>query len=243
MRQAAVAPTEGSRGVLGTARTCVNRLPSQNDPWIARLTAEGLERDRAIAELSRLLVRGLAKSLSYRYGGGVAVEDVVQDAMLRILASLDQFAGRSRFTTWAMTIATRIGISELRRKHYRDVPLESAPLGGGLRIDVPTTGGGAAGEDLDRQRVLEVLRRLIETALTERQREATQGVLEGLSVEEIARRTGSIGTRSINWSMTHGCGCGMAWSHPGFRRATSKPFSPEKRSGDVPVRRTDFRPR
>lgn len=179
----------------------MKRLPSQTDPWIARLTADGSERDRAIAELSRLLVRGLAKSLSHRYGGGVAVEDVVQEAMLRILASLDQFAGRSRFTTWAMTIATRIGISELRRKHYRDVPLESAPQGGGLRIDVPMAGGGAAGEDLDRHRVLEVLRRLIETALTERQREATQGVLEGLPVEEIARRTGS--NRNAVYKLVH----------------------------------------
>ena len=64
-----------------------------------------------------------------RYGTGLQAEDVVQDALLKILNSLDQFEGRSRFTTWAMTIAMRVGLSELRRKHYADVSLDSMKSG------------------------------------------------------------------------------------------------------------------
>ena len=46
------------------------------DPWVTRLTVEQAVRDAAIAELRALLVRGLTKSLSIRYGGGIQVEDV-----------------------------------------------------------------------------------------------------------------------------------------------------------------------
>jgi len=173
---------------------------SHRDDWTARLTAGGPERNHAIAELTRLLIRGLTKSLSHRYGGGLQVEDVAQEAILKILASLDQFAGRSRFTTWAMTIATRIGISELRRKHYRSVSLDST-MEGNLRIEIPPTGKESPGGNLDRHSLLETLKVLIDTVLTEKQREATQGVLKGLPIEEIARRTGS--NRNAVYKLVH----------------------------------------
>lgn len=173
---------------------------SYTDDWTDRLKAGGPARDHALAELTRLLTRGLAKSLSQRYGGGVPVEDVVQEAILRILASLDQFAGRSRFTTWAMTIATRVGIDELRRKHYRAVSLDSM-TGAHLRVAIPADGDELADGTLDRRRMLETLRMLIDTVLTEKQREATQGLLDGLPVEEIARRTGS--NRNAVYKLVH----------------------------------------
>jgi len=178
----------------------VDPEPSFTEDWTDRLKSGGPERDRALAELTRLLTRGLAKSLAHRYGGGVPVEDVVQEAILRILASLDQFAGRSRFTTWAMTIATRVGIDELRRKHYRAVSLDSM-TGENLHIAIVADGDGFADEGLDRRRMLDTLRTLIDTVLTEKQREATQGLLDGLPVEEIARRTGS--NRNAVYKLVH----------------------------------------
>ena len=96
-----------------------------DDPWITRLKGEPAVRDAALSELSEFLLRGLSKSMSVRYGGGYLPEDVVQDALVKIMDSLDQFEGRSRFTTWAMTVATRIGISEMRRKHYQDVSINA----------------------------------------------------------------------------------------------------------------------
>ena len=85
-----------------------------DDRWIERLSATGAQREEAIAELRQMLVRGLRASLNHRYGGAMQAEDVVQEAIIKILRSLEQFEGRSRFTTWAMTVATRVGISSLR---------------------------------------------------------------------------------------------------------------------------------
>ncbi len=174
---------------------------SDIDDWTNRLRAGGPERDRAIADLTRLLIRGLTKSLSHRYGGGLQVEDVAQEAVLRILASLDQFAARSRFTTWAMTIATRIGISELRRSYYRSVSLDLSTREGPLEMEIPVTSAGPPDGDSDRLRMLETLKGLIDTVLTEKQRVATQGLLDGLPIEEIARRMGS--NRNAVYKLVH----------------------------------------
>lgn len=179
----------------------MNPESSATDDWTIRLTADGPERDRAISDLTGLLIRGLTKSLSHRYGGGLQVEDVAQEAIIRILASLDQFAGRSRFTTWAMTIATRIGISELRRKHYRSVSLDLATSEAQLELEVPAIGQARPGEDSDRLRMLETLKGLIDTVLTKKQRLVMQGVLDGLPIEEIARRMES--NRNAVYKLVH----------------------------------------
>lgn len=174
---------------------------STNDDWVERLTGAEPERQQAIVELHALLVRGLHKSLATKYGAGLQAEDVVQEALMKILASLDKFEGRSRFTTWAMTIATRVGISELRRKHFRDVSLDSMPTGDNLLSAVLQSDETDASDQIDRMRVLEVLKTLIESRLTVKQREALQGSLDGLPVEEIARRTGS--NRNAVYKLIH----------------------------------------
>ena len=88
--------------------------------------------DRGIEACSR--GGGLRKVLG-RHGGEAFAEDVAQEALLRILDSPQSFAGRSRFTTWAMAIAVRVGISELRRKRFQDVSLEQVTGGENLSVD------------------------------------------------------------------------------------------------------------
>ena len=172
-----------------------------NADWVDRLTGSGPERESAIGELRELLVRGLNKSLSTRYGSRLQADDVVQDALMKILSSLDTFEGRSRFTTWAMTIATRAGISELRRRHFRDVSLDSIATGDQQDHAVPESDEVSASNQLDRQKILRTLNTLIDERLTEKQRRATQGLLNGLPVEEIARRTGS--NRNAVYKLVH----------------------------------------
>ena len=111
-------------------------LNSVDDPWVARLQADEEVRDQAIRDLRELLLRGLQRSLANRFGTGFQVEDVVQQALVKILNSLDRFEGRSQFTTWAMAIATRVGISEFRRKHYKDVSLDAMAASSGLSVDL-----------------------------------------------------------------------------------------------------------
>src|ERR671918_1751781 len=102
------------------------RAPRENAIWMHDLRACGLVQAEAITDLRGLLLRGLAKSLQARGAIEQAfLEDVVQQALVHILDHLEQFQGRSRFTTWAMTIAVRLAMRELRRKQWQDVSLES----------------------------------------------------------------------------------------------------------------------
>src|SRR5262252_7490429 len=60
-----------------------------------------------------LLSRMLAPS-----GRATLVEDLAQETFLRAFRALPAFdhAGRARLSTWILTIATRLGIDELRRR-------------------------------------------------------------------------------------------------------------------------------
>ncbi len=89
------------------------------------LCSDKPERELAISLLRELLVRGVSKSLAGRYGKPVSIEDIVQDALVKILGALDQFHGKSAFKTWAMSIAIRVGISELRRRYHADQSLDA----------------------------------------------------------------------------------------------------------------------
>lgn len=170
-------------------------MTMREDDWVERLRGE--HRDEAIAELRELLVRGLSHSLAQRGGGRSFAEDIAQEATIKILDSLDSFRGQSKFTTWAMTIATRLGISELRRRRYKDVSLDALMEGGALRIRQDDDQADPA----ERTRILRILSELIEGSLSERQRVAMQALLSGLPVEEIARRTES--NRNAVYKLIH----------------------------------------
>jgi RNA polymerase sigma-70 factor (ECF subfamily) len=175
-------------------------MPSADDPWVIRLKGEPVVRDAALQELREILLRGLSKSMSSRYGGALAAEDVVQDALVKILESVDQFAGRSRFTTWAMTVATRIGISAMRRKHFQDVSIDSLSTDGSS-FEIAAEGDVTASAELDRQSMIMKLQTLIDTTLSEKQRFAIRATLSGMPVEVIAEKTGN--NRNSVYKLVH----------------------------------------
>lgn len=176
-------------------------LNSVDDPWVARLQADEEVRDQAISDLRELLLRGLQRSLANRFGTGFQVEDVVQQSLVKILNSLDRFEGRSQFTTWAMAIATRVGISEFRRKHYKDVSLDAMAASSGLSVDLTQSSDAPVDNNLERKSVISTLQNLIDSVLTDKQRFAIRAALEGLPVEEIARRSGS--NRNAIYKLVH----------------------------------------
>jgi len=95
-----------------------------NNEWILALKPPPEE--QAVHQLRVHLIRGLKASL-YKYVDRELdefVEDIAQDAVLKILDKYDTFRGDSKFTTWAMKIAVREGYSELRKKRYKDISLE-----------------------------------------------------------------------------------------------------------------------
>lgn len=168
------------------------RAAKDNDTWLRDLRALGNVQTEAITDLRGLLLRGLAKSFQARGDVDQAfLEDVVQQAMVNILDHLEQFQGRSRFTTWAMTIAVRLAMSELRRKRWQDVSLESmtehVDLAPALAIDDTTS----PAQQAEQHAIFETLRRLIDEVLTDKQWMAMTAELGGMPLEETARRMDS----------------------------------------------------
>jgi len=168
------------------------RAPRENASWIRDLRACGPVQAEALTDLRGLLLRGLATSFQARGDTDQAfVEDVVQQALLHILNHLDQFQGRSRFTTWAMAIAVRLAMSALRRQRWQDVSLESMNA---ASEDAPawdrddTT---SPAQHAEQHAIVETLSRLIDETLTEKQWLALTAELGGMPLEEIAHHMGS----------------------------------------------------
>ena len=167
--------------------------------WVDRLSSTGAEQESAVAQLRDILLRGVTAASRNRYGGNIQVDDVVQEALLTILDKLHTFEGRSKFTTWAMTIAMRKAISELRKKHHKDISM-STLLNGSMSFEPEVSSQGVA-EETERYRALAILRDLIDTKLTSKQRDAMHALLNNVPVEVYAQQTGS--NRNAVYKLTH----------------------------------------
>ena len=162
-----------------------------NAEWLEELRGPG--RGEALADLRALLIRGLQYALDDRARLSDAdLEDFVQDALLRILANLDCFEGRSRFTTWAHKIAVRVALSELRRMRWRDVSIEDLARQydeGDFTPAVLADDEGSPDQIAAQQILLDTVLTLIDEELTERQRQALVAVvLAGMPLQEVAER-------------------------------------------------------
>jgi len=187
----------GPRGGGGSPppRTAMERT---NDEWLKDLRTPGENQAAALSELRKCLRTGLSGALGSRTDAAFH-EDVVQEALIRILDRLDAFRGESRFLTWAMTIAVRLAWSEMRRRRWRDVSLEDLNADGR-----PLRGWQAAPSQENRSMQTALFRRLhelIASRLTEKQRAAVTAELRGMPLEEIAQRTGS--NRNAVYKLLH----------------------------------------
>ena len=168
------------------------RAPRDNDTWLRDLQACGRVQAEAITDLRGFLLRGLARSVQAPGAVDQAfVEDVVQQALVHILERLEQFQGRSRFTTWAMTIAVRLAMSALRRKQWQEVSLEGLTAESELAPALAIDDTASPAHQAEQHALFETLRRLIDEALTDKQWVALTAELRGMPLEEIARRLGS----------------------------------------------------
>lgn len=152
------------------------------------IKGEGATRDQAISHLRSILLRGLSKSLNNRYGKPFNAEDIVQEALMKVLNSLDKYEGRSKFTTWAMTVATRIGISAIRRKYHQDVSIEPFRTSDGYSMEIAITDEPTLSNLESRTKIFNVLQNLIDTELTDKQRLVTRAFLSNFATDEIAEQ-------------------------------------------------------
>jgi RNA polymerase sigma-70 factor (ECF subfamily) len=170
-------------------------MSRDNQSWVTELKAGG---DSVIADLRAVLLRNLRKALAGRSRADDSfLEDAVQDSVLRVIDRVDQFQGRSKFVTWATSIAIRVALAELRRSRWKDVSLNELTADSRFTSDVTDS----ATAPYERQAILETLQHSIDHDLTARQRAALVAELKGMPQDEIANQLGS--NRNAIYKLTH----------------------------------------
>jgi RNA polymerase sigma-70 factor, ECF subfamily len=181
--------------------------PDQADAWISCLRSDGPARDAAIAQLHELLLRAARHELARRraaltYVRGEELEDIAMqaadDALMAVLAKLDDYRGASRFTTWCYKFALLEAGTKLRRRAWQGhevvLDAESWPSFADQRA--------SAHDELESSEVLDALRQAIADALTPHQRDVfTALALNGVPIDVLAERLGS--TRGALYKTLH----------------------------------------
>lgn len=170
-----------------------------NEDWLRALGGMGAIEDAVVAELREVLHRGLRRALAGRAAAEGFIEDMTQEGILKVLGGLATFRGDSRFTTWAITVAVRVAFTELRRARWRDVSLDRLVEDAPARL--PTAPADDAPPQDARQVILAAMHQVIETDLTDRQRQALVAELRGMPQAEIASQMGL--TRNALYKLTH----------------------------------------
>lgn len=188
-----------------------------NEEWLAQLSSSQSDiQEAAIAALRERLQRGIYYYLSRersdlnRLGRDELVqmsEDFAQDAVLRVLKNLDTFRGDSQFTTWAMKIAARVAVSELRRARYRDFSLDDLTADGELLLRVSdsvvnSTPSPPPERATEREDLLRIISTGLAEVLTERQRLALEAItLQNIPMDVVAEQMGS--NRNALYKLLH----------------------------------------
>jgi RNA polymerase sigma-70 factor (ECF subfamily) len=167
------------------------------DEWVAALGGHGAERDDAMARLHATLLRVARSELNRRHGqlnvSGPELDDLAHqaaaDAMMAIMAKLDQFRGESRFTTWAykfvmFEVSSKIGRHFWRTPH---IPLDTEDWD-----RLPDRFGFDPAEESERRDFVRAVQRAVDEDLTDHQRRIfVMLVLDGVPLDALAEKLGS----------------------------------------------------
>jgi RNA polymerase sigma-70 factor, ECF subfamily len=189
-----VTPGMGSRLPISAAVSDPSRAETDSRAWLRVLRGAGAERDAAVGRLHELLVRAARFEVSRRRGAlshvrGEELDDIAvqaaDDALVAVLAKLDDYRGTSRFTTWAYKFALLEAGVRLRRRAWqeREVVLE--------REAWPQVAD--AGQDphdrAETGELMRALREAIDCCLTDHQREVLVALaLNGVPLDVLTER-------------------------------------------------------
>jgi RNA polymerase sigma-70 factor (ECF subfamily) len=188
---------------------CEGRAPARasaaqrrSDEWVEALRKPGPQREAALADLRSRLIVGLQHALThYPAVDRALIEDCVQVALLKILDGLDSFRGASRFTTWAQAIAVHVALSEARRLRWLNVSLDDITSDTTFVPQALVDPATTPEKQAIQWKILEAMHRVIDEELTQKQRQVLIAVEKGMSLEEVARRTGS--NRNALYKLLH----------------------------------------
>jgi RNA polymerase sigma-70 factor, ECF subfamily len=185
---ASVAAVQGPRLAVPAA------LDPESVRWLGDLRATGATYDAACERLHAMLLRAARFEVARRrpmlpHLRGNDLDDIAHeaadDALVSVLARLDDFRGASRFTTWAYKFALLEAGVKLRRRAWqgREVPLE--PESWALFASAEGTPEQRAEQD----ERLRTVKRAIEELLTPHQREVLVALaLNGVPIDVLAER-------------------------------------------------------
>lgn len=156
-----------------------------NEQWLAALTGEGADRAAAERDLRAVLVAGLRRAMSRRVDDAEC-QDFAQEAMVRVCARLGDFRGESRLTSWAIAIAVRVAFDEMRHKRWKEVSFDALTADAAHPTTFEAAGETTPDRGLLRERVLHLLRAVIDEGLTDRQKRVLLAELQGMPQSEIA---------------------------------------------------------
>jgi RNA polymerase sigma-70 factor, ECF subfamily len=161
--------------------------------WVEQLHAGHPRREQAIATLHGVLHRAALHELHRRRGqlrplAGPEFDDVAQqcadDAMMSILAKLDEFRGLSRFSTWAYKFVIFEVSGKVARHAWQRHPPSAEEL---VWEQLPDRLATKPGDQVERREQLAALTSAIGKDLTPRQREVFVAIaLNEVSIDVLA---------------------------------------------------------
>jgi RNA polymerase sigma-70 factor (ECF subfamily) len=187
--------------------TATAPLDGASRQWLDQLRNEGAEHDEAVARLHALLLRAARFEVARRrptlpHLRGNDLDDIAlqaaDDALMSVLARLDDFRGLSRFTTWAYKFALLEAAVKLRKRAWqgRELPLEpeswSLFSSAGLEPDI----------EAEQSELLKTLQTAINHVLTPHQRRVLVALaLNGVPIDVLAERLNT--TRGALYKTLH----------------------------------------
>jgi RNA polymerase sigma-70 factor, ECF subfamily len=196
-----------SRLPISAADSDPDRAQADSRAWLSALRTAGAERDQAVARLHELLLRAARFEVSRRRAAlshvrGEELDDLAlqaaDDALVAVLAKLDDYRGASRFTTWAYKFALLEAGVRLRRRSWQEREVVLEPEAWPLMADARQSPESEA----ETGELMQALRRSIDGCLTEHQREVLVALaLNGVPLDVLAERLNT--TRNALYKTLH----------------------------------------
>ena len=169
-------------------------LDDESREWLRALRGTGAGREDAVARLHALLLRAARFEVARRrptlpHLRGNELDEIAleaaDDALMSVLARLDDFRGASRCTTWVYKFALLEAAVKLRRRAWqgREVPLEPETW------SLFSSTALEPDEQAEQSELLATLQRAIEQVLTPHQRRVLVALaVNGVPIDVLAER-------------------------------------------------------
>jgi RNA polymerase sigma-70 factor (ECF subfamily) len=183
------------------------RPQADSRAWLSALRSPGAERDDAVARLHELLLRATRFEVSRRRAAlshvrGEELDDLAlqaaDDALVAVLAKLDDYRGASRFTTWAYKFALLEAGVRLRRRAWQEREVVLEPEAWPLMADAARSPQSQA----EANELVLAITDSIDCCLTEHQREVLVALtLNGVPLDVLSDRLNT--TRGALYKTLH----------------------------------------